>query len=83
VVRRHGLKTKSDKSKTYSASSPKEVTGAVIAGANLRLPNKQHKKIQGTRLAIAEATDRNKLGLQLSLRGRLQQAQQILQAKSI
>lgn len=78
VVRRHGLKTKSAKSKTSSSSSAKEVTGAVIAGSELRLPNKQHQKIWNTRRALSNATNQEKPSLQRSLKGRLQQARQII-----
>ncbi len=78
VVRQHGLKTKSKKSKTYSASAAKEVTGAVIAGSQLRLPNKQHQKIWTAKKELLTATEQDKPTLQRSLRGRLQQARQVL-----
>jgi hypothetical protein len=78
VVRQHGLKTKSKKSKTYSASAAKEVTGAVIAGPQLRLPNKQHQKIWNAKRVLSTASVQEKPILQRSLLGRLQQARQIL-----
>jgi hypothetical protein len=78
VVRLHGLKVKLNKSKTYSATAAKEVTGAVIVGTQLRLPNKQHQKIWNAKRELLNATDHEKPTLQRSLNGRLQQASQIL-----
>lgn len=78
VIRRHGLKTKNAKSKTFSASAAKTVTGAVIVGDEVRLPNVRHKKIWETRHAIRIAAPSDREKLIHSLRGRMQEAKQIL-----
>jgi hypothetical protein len=80
VVRKHEHKSKSKKSKTYSAFSAKEVTGAVIDGSRLRVPNKQSQKIWIAQRKLLTATAEEKPILQRSLRGRLQQTRQILEA---
>lgn len=77
IVRQHGHKTKSSKTKTYSASSAKMVTGAVIVNSEVRLPNTRHKKIWESRRNILSATKEEKPALLRSLRGRLQEAKQI------
>jgi len=78
VVRQHGLKTKQKKSRTYAATSPKAVTGAVISGEELRLPNERHRKIQEARRELAVATGPAKDRIKRVLRGRLQQAKQVV-----
>ena len=78
VVHQHGLKTKQKKSRTYAATSPKVVTGAVISGEELRLPNERHRKIQEARLELAAATGPEKDRIKQVLRGRLQEAKQVL-----
>jgi hypothetical protein len=78
TIHRHGLKTTQKKSKSFAPSSAKVLTGAVIAGDELRLPNIRHRKIWETRLALAHATPREKKRLHKVLRGRLQEAKQIL-----
>lgn len=78
IVHRHGLKTKQKKSHTYAATTPKPVTGAVIAGDELRLPNERHRKIWLTRRDLAVAPAVEKKRLQKVLRGRLQEAKQIV-----
>ena len=78
VVHKHGLKTKEKKSRTYAANSPKTVTGAVIAGEELRLPNERHRKIQQARRELAAATGANKERSQRVLQGRLQEAKQVV-----
>jgi hypothetical protein len=82
VVRRYGLKTKNAKSKTYSASAAKTVTGAVVVGDEVRLPNGRHKKIWETRREIITALPSDREKLILSLRGRIQEARQILNASN-
>ncbi|MDY7579308.1 hypothetical protein RGU70_13380 [Herbaspirillum sp. RTI4] len=49
VVRRHGPKTKQSKTKTFTAEAPKTVTGVIVSGNELCLPNTRHKKIWETR----------------------------------
>ena len=78
AVHGHGLKTKQRKSKTYAAGSPKPVTGAVIVGAELRLPNERHRKIWQTRQDLLRAQGPERVRVQRVLRGRLQEAKQIL-----
>ncbi|RDI14792.1 reverse transcriptase family protein [Comamonas sp. AG1104] len=78
LVHQHGLKTKQKKSKTYAATAAKPVTGAVISGNELRLPNERHKKIHEVRKELAAASDTEKPRLQRVLRGRMQEAKQIL-----
>lgn len=78
IVHRHGLKTKQKKSQTYAATTPKPVTGAVIVGDELRLPNERHRKIWLTRRELAAAPAVEKARLQKALRGRLQEAKQIV-----
>ncbi len=78
TVRQHGLKTKQAKTKTFPAGAPKTVTGAVIVGNDVRLPNPRHKKIWETRCAIQNATGDERKRLMRSLKGRLQEAEQIL-----
>ena len=78
IVRKHGLKTKHSKTKTFSRNMPKIVTGAVVVGDEIRLPNPRHKKIWETRRAIRDATPEKRKPLARSLRGRLQEAKQII-----
>lgn len=77
VVRRHGLRTKNAKTKTFPAEAPKTVTGAIIVGDNVCLPNSRHKKIWEARRSIREASESDREKLVRSLRGRLQEANQI------
>ena len=78
VIRQHGLKTRAAKSKTYSASRPKPVTGTVVVGDTLRLPNSQHKKINQTRKAIAATPRAQRTTLNARLRGQLVAANEVL-----
>lgn len=80
VVRRHGLRTKDSKTKTFPAEAPKTVTGAVIVGDGVCLPNSRHKKIWETKRAIQIATSHDREKLVRSLKGRLQEANQIKRA---
>lgn len=81
TVRRHGLKTKSSKTKTFSANVPKTVTGVVVVGGEVCLPNSRHKKIWEDRRALQKAVGKEKTRLVRSLKGRLQEAKQILASK--
>lgn len=78
IVRQHGLKTKQRKSKSYAATAAKPVTGAIIADSELRLPNVRHKKIWETKQQLINAPHEKKKHIQQMLRGRLQEAKQIL-----
>ncbi|MHB1099473.1 MAG: reverse transcriptase family protein [Burkholderiales bacterium] len=77
VVRRHGLKTKQTKTKTFPAEAAKIVTGAVVVGNDVCLPNARHKKIWETRRAICNTGTSDRGKLLRSLKGRLQEAKQI------
>lgn len=78
IIRQHGLKTKQEKSHTYAANAPKPVTGAVISGRDLRLPNERHRKIHQARRDLAQAPTAERWRIQQVLRGRLQEAKQVL-----
>lgn len=82
VVRQHGHKIKQAKTKTFAATKPKTVTGAVIVGENLKLPNSRHKRIKETRVAIRSAAGDDRKALVNALGGRLQDARQILSVPS-
>lgn len=78
IIRTHGLKTKHVKSITYAANAPKLITGAIVASSEMRLPNIRHKKIWQTRNALRSAEGAERVKLQRVLRGRLQEAKQIV-----
>ena len=78
LVSRNGLNTKQRKSRTYAPTAVKTVTGAIVAGDALRLPNKRHLKIWETKQALATATGPEKQRLIGTLRGRLQEANQVI-----
>ena len=78
TVRQHGLKTKNSKTKTFSANAPKTVTGVIVTGDEVCLPNSRHKKIWEDRRALQNAVGKEKTRLVRSLKGRLQEAKQIL-----
>jgi hypothetical protein len=78
IVHQHGLKTKQRKSRTYAANTPKLVTGAVISGRDLRLPNERHRKIHQARRDLAHAPTAERRRIQQVLRGRVQEANQVL-----
>lgn len=82
-VRRSGFKTSNRKSKAYTATQPKKLTGAIVTPDGLRLPNKQHSKIWATRRALQSAASpgERKL-LAAKLKGQLQAASQVLQHAS-
>jgi hypothetical protein len=77
-VRYFGLKTRGDKSITYAASQAKEVTGAVLIGERLLLPNKQHLKLWRARRDIPSLPLSARPKALQALAGREQQAKQIL-----
>lgn len=78
TVRQHDLKTKNSKTRTFSANVPKTVTGVVVVGDEVCLPNSRHKKIWEDRRALQNAVGNEKTRLIRSLKGRLQEAKQIL-----
>jgi hypothetical protein len=78
IIRQHGLKTRAAKSKFYAANRPKPVTGAIVFGDTLRLPNKQHQKIRQTRKALEVTPPRERSSLAARLRGQLVAANEVL-----
>ena len=82
IVSRHGLTTKQKKSKTFAASAVKTVTGAIIAGEELRLPNQRHKRISEAHRNVRTSSEGNRDKAVRVLRGRLQEASQILRSES-
>lgn len=73
VIHNHGRATKRKKSRFYAASRAKPVTGAVLRGRHILLPNRQHLKIRTTRREMAACEDlvvfeglRNRLAGQLT-----------------
>lgn len=82
LISRHGLRSKGKKSKSFAPGSPKPVTGAVIVGDDLRLPNERHQKLHKTRVALKGAKGEARLKLKRELRGREQEAAQVLRATS-
>ena len=82
IVSRHGLTTKQKKSKTFAASAVKTVTGAIIAGDELRLPNQRHKRISEAHRNVRTSSEGSRDKAVRVLRGRLQEASQILRSES-
>ena len=80
IIARHGLLTKDKKSKTYAASSPKMVTGAVVVQDDVRLPNIRHLNIHRARQAVQAAASADLPHAQRALAGRLQEAAQVLKS---
>ena len=78
IVRHSGYKTRGGKSKTYRASRPKPVTGAIISDRKLLLPNKQHANINATKDSLAAAPIAARIRLKARLRGQLVAADQVL-----
>jgi len=78
IIRRHGLRTQNRKSKTYTSSAVKAVTGAVVVGDDVRLPNIRHLNIHRARQAIEAAAPADKERARRVLAGRLQEARQVL-----
>jgi len=78
IVHRHGLKTKQKKSATFAATAAKPVTGTVIFRGELRLPNERHKKIHDAQQALASSPAVDRPRIQRVLRGRVQEAKQVI-----
>ena len=58
IIRRNGLKVKNKKSISFAPVSPKPVTGVIITGDKLRIPNKLHKNIWETRYKLSKTKDK-------------------------
>jgi hypothetical protein len=79
IAKKHGMKTKDSKSKTFAAHAPKTITGCVVSGDKLLLPNIRHEKINRLTRELNGTTDKNaRAVLEASLRGRRLEAAQIL-----
>ena len=79
-LRHSGLKSREAKSKTFAAYAPKLVTGVVVMGDEIRLPNARHNKIHVLRKSILIAQGEEKEKLSRALIGHLQEAQYIRRA---
>ncbi len=82
AIVKHGFSSSAKKSKTFAPNKPKAITGAIVAGCQLKLPNNRHKKIHETRKALKIASDEEKNLLMNRLRGRRQEAAQILRGSN-
>lgn len=80
LVRMHGLKTKTSKSRVYSATRPKPVTGTIVIAGGLRLPNKQHLRIRKTRALLGISCMKERPALRARLKGQLIAATQVVNA---
>lgn len=79
IIRKNGLKTKNRKSKSFPKDAAKTVTGTVVVGNHLRLPNSRHKSIHLSRTNLQSETDRDqKYRLEKSLKGKLLEAKQVI-----
>lgn len=78
IVSRHGLTSKQKKSKTFAASAAKTVTGAVIVGNELKLPNQRHRRISEAHQDVRNSNGSDRSRAARVLRGRLQEARQVL-----
>lgn len=80
LVKKSGLRTKTAKSRVYGAKRPKPVTGTILKGDRLLLPNRQHKRIRSTRMSMATASSNAREKLKARLKGQLIAAAQVLGA---
>jgi hypothetical protein len=84
TIARHGLRTttkggkKNSKTKSYSKGAAKSVTGAVVVGSEVRLPNTRHLNIHRARKELQVAAPNAQEHAKRVLAGRLQEAQQVL-----
>ncbi len=78
IIRQHGFKTREAKSKSFPASSAKPVTGVVISGNELALPNLRHRKIWDAKKAVRAAQGADRKAAARKLQGRIEEAKQIL-----
>lgn len=81
TISRYGYKTKQSKAQTYSSHSAKTVTGAIIVGNELKLPNARHEKIHKSKIALEKASLHERPALLRNFQGRQQEAKQILGIK--
>lgn len=74
IISHHGFKTKQKKSRTYFPTSAKTVTGTIIVGTELRLPNERHRKIWESKLTLETAKGNEKQKILRKLKGRILEA---------
>jgi hypothetical protein len=79
IAKHHGMHTKDKKSKTYAANAAKTITGCIVRGNQLLLPNTRQLAIKELRreLKRGELPDARRSHIEASLRGRIQEANQI------
>ena len=83
IVLRHGLVTKDEKSRCYAENSIKKITGCIVRADKLLLPNIRHKKMSLIRRQIRVEKDPViRIELEKKLKGRLEEAKQILQLRT-
>lgn len=80
LIARHGLRSKTTKSQTFAPGAPKSVTGAVIVDDELRLPNVRHRLLHEARQGLRVAVGEERRRLQRQVKGREQEARQILRS---
>ncbi len=78
IIRKHSLRTQDRKSKSYPCGTPKPVTGVIVNGDNILLPNSRHLKIHHARNAVKTASPEDLQQAKRVLSGRLQEASQVL-----
>ncbi len=81
-IRNFGFKTRDRKSISYEATAVKQVTGVILAREDIRVPNKQYLKIWQVKSEMSKLRPSQRQRAIKSLKGRLQQANQILNAAS-
>jgi Reverse transcriptase (RNA-dependent DNA polymerase) len=78
LIRNSGLNAKRSKTKVFTAYAVKEVTGNIVRGNNLLLPNRRHKNIYETKQALAVTTNQKEiLRLYKKLNGQIKEFAQI------
>lgn len=78
IAKRHGMDTKDKKSKTYAAHATKTITGCIVRGNRLLLPNARRKMITELRRKLkSDLDEETRSCIDASLRGRIQEAKQI------
>lgn len=78
IIAKYGYSSADAKSKTYSISAAKVVTGVVVVGDELRLPNKQHRLIWEARNELANSSPDDVERIKKSLNGRICHANHVL-----
>jgi hypothetical protein len=75
----HGMASKDSKSRTFAAHAAKTVTGCIVKGDRVLLPNSRHKKLMLLTRELQRTTGHvARASLAASLRGRTLEARQII-----